>query len=396
MPDPSPLARRNIMFVRVSWHLGAATGVDRAVTTLAFALAHAGHRVVIATAAEQPDGVGPPGVLVEQLDLPITLPCTPQILRNALVTSNQKILNSLYDLVVRHQSDTVVCVGALSGLGRLPTDLPDGVQRALMVPTLQQEPELDMPSALAHADTIITSCDAVLQQATAAAWPTRRWCVVPIPPLHGPARGPSAAPVARRAEGPVRVLAPAGPDVGVLGVIAAAKAWHRTVEIALDHPGLGDVRGTGVLRQQCQALADQAPNITLQPTPGWAEVSNWLAGAAAVIIPCLRPTSSLTALEALSRGTPVIAYNTAVLAELLQPLQHGPRRLLADVMHGPNALLFLTDRLLADPASYRTTCHAAHHHTQDFQPARIADLFCSAVPMNNTSRTNRPAPPRMD
>ncbi|MDX3224499.1 glycosyltransferase [Streptomyces sp. ME19-01-6] len=395
MPDLYPLARRNIMLVRVSWHLGAATGVDRAVTTLAFALAHAGHRVVIATAAEQPDGVGPPGVLVEQLDLPITLPCTPQILRNALVTSSHKILNSLCDLVVRHQSDTVVCVGALWGLGRLHTDLPDGVQRALMVSTLQQEQELDMPSALAYADTIITSCDAIRQQATTVAWPTRRWRVVPTPPLHGPGCGPSAAPVARQAEGPVRVLAPAGPDVGVIELIAAARAWHRTVEIALDHPG-GDVRGTGVLRQQCQMLAAKAPNITLQPTPGWGEVSGWLADASAVIIPCRRPPSSLTALEALSQGTPVIAYNTGILAELLQPLQHGPRRLLADVMHGPNALLFLTDRLLADQASYRTTCQAAFRHAQDFQPARIADLFCSAVPVNNTSSMNRPAPSRMD
>lgn len=379
MPDLHPLACRNIMLVRVSWDLGAATGVDRAVTTLAFALAHAGHRVVIATAAEQPDGVGPPGVLVEQLDLPITLPCTPETLRSALVTSNQKILNSLCDLVVRHQSDTVVCVGALWGLGRLHADLPDGVQRVLMVPTLQQEPELDLPSALAYADTIITSCDAVLQQATTAAWPTRRWRVVPAPSLHGPGCGPFAVSVTRRSEGSVRVLAPAGPDVGVLELIAAARAWHRTVEVALDLPGPGDVRGKRVLRQQCQILADQSPNITLQPTPGWADVSGWLAGASAVIIPCRRPISSLTALEALSHGTPVIAYNTGTLAALLQPLQDGPRRLLADIMHGPNALLFLTDKLLADPAAYRTTCQAAYRHAQDFQPARIADLFCSAL-----------------
>ncbi|AGP58295.1 hypothetical protein M271_34415 [Streptomyces rapamycinicus NRRL 5491] len=88
----------------------------------------------------------------------------------------------------------------------------------------------------------------------------------------------------------------------------------------------------------------------------------------------------MTALEALSQGTPVIAYNTGILSDLLLPLQHGPRRLLADVMHGPNALLFLTDGLLADPASYRAACQAAYWRVQDLRPVRVAQLFCSALP----------------
>ncbi|GAA2348878.1 glycosyltransferase [Streptomyces violaceusniger] len=367
--------RRSILLVRASWRIDAATGTDRSISSLATALAAAGHQVAIATATEQHDGTGLPGVPVEQFDLPLALPCTSQALREALITTDAKVQRSLSDLIVRRRVDTVVSVGALWGLGRVPIDLHYGVQRVLVVPALPQEQ--DMPPALAYADTVITSCDAVLRQAATAAWPTRRWRVVPNAPLHNPG---IPTPVARKAEAPVRVLAPVGQDVGVLELIAAARAWHRHVEVALAPPGPDDPRGGRTLQQQCQILADRAPNITLEPVPGWAEVANWLADAAAVIIPCRRPTSSMTALEALSQGTPVIAYNTGILSDLLLPFQHGPRRLLADVMHGPNALLFLTDGLLADPAAYHSACQAAYRRAQDLRPARIAQLFCSALP----------------
>ncbi|NIY65516.1 glycosyltransferase [Streptomyces malaysiensis] len=367
--------RRSILLIRAPWRIDAVTGTDRAVSSLAAALAAARHQVVIATAAEQSDGNGLPGVIVEQLDLPLTLPCPSRALREALITNEAKIQHSLSMLIARRRIDTVVFVGALWGLGRLRAALPQGVQRVLVVPALPHEQ--DMPPALAYADTVITSCDAVLWQATAAAWPTHRWRVVPNAPLHNPG---IPAPVVRKAEAPVRVLAPVGQDVGVLELIAAARAWHRHVEVALAPPGPDDLRGGRALRQQCQILADRAPNITLAPVPGWAEVPGWLADAAAVIIPCRRPTSSMTALEALSQGTPVIAYNTGILSDLLLPLQHGPRRLLADVMHGPNALLFLTDGLLADPAAYRAACQAAYWRVQDLRPARVAQLFYSALP----------------
>ncbi|MGW5445309.1 glycosyltransferase [Streptomyces asiaticus] len=367
--------RRSILLVRAPWRIDAVTGADRAVSSLAATLAAAGHQVGIATAAEQCDGNGLPGVIVDQLNLPLTLPCPSRALREALITNEAKIQHSLSMLIARRRIDTVVFVDALWGLGRLRAALPQGVQRVLVVPALPHEQ--DMPPALAYADTVITSCDAVLRQATTAAWPTHRWRVVPNAPLHNPG---IPAPVARKDEAPVRVLAPAGQDVGVLELIAAARAWHRHVEVALAPPGPDDPRGGPALQQQCQILADRAPNITLEPVPGWAEVADWLADAAAVIIPCRRPTSSMTALEALSQGTPVIAYNTGILSDLLLPLQHGPRRLLADVMHGPNALLFLTDGLLADPAAYRAACQAAYRRAQDLRPARVAQLFCSALP----------------
>ncbi|AUA16511.1 hypothetical protein GTZ89_17030 [Streptomyces sp. SID8382] len=366
--------RRSILLVCVSWRVDAVTGADRAVSSLAAALAAAGHQAVIATAAEQCDGNGLPGVIVEQLDLPLALPCTSHALREALIANEAKIQRSLSMLIARRRIDTVTFVSALWGLGRLRIALPHGVQRVLVVPALPQEQ--DMPPALAYADTIITPCDTVLRQATTAVWPTRRWLVVPNAPLHEPG---VPAPVARKAEAPVRVLAPAGQDVGVLELIAAARAWHRHVEVALAPPGPDDICRGRALRQRCQMLANRAPNITLERVPGWAEIPGWLAEAAAVIIPCRRPTSNMTALEALSQGTPAIAYNTGVLSDLLQPLHGGPRRLLADVMHGPNALLFLADRLLADPATYRAACQAAQSRAQDFRPAHIAQLFCAAV-----------------
>ncbi|MEU0924587.1 glycosyltransferase [Streptomyces malaysiensis] len=366
--------RRSILLVRTSWCIDAVTGTDRSISSFATALAAAGHQVAIATATEQHDGTGLPGVPVEQFDLPLALPCTSQVLREALITTEAKVQRSLSALIVRRRVDTVVSVGALWGLGRVPIDLPYGAQRVLVVPALPQEQ--DIPPALAYADTIITPYDTVLRQATTSVWPTRSWCLVPNAPLHEPG---VPVPVARKAEAPVRVLAPAGQDVGVLELIAAARAWHRHVEIALGPPGPDDISRGRALRQQCQMLADRAPNITLEPVPGWAEIPGWLAEAAAVITPCRRPTSNMTALEALSQGTPVIAYNSGILSDLLQPLHDGPRRLLADVMHGPNALLFLADKLLADPATYRAACQAAQSRAQDFRPARIAQLFCAAL-----------------
>lgn len=370
---------RSVLLVRVSWCIDAVTSTERTVTTLAASLATASHRVVIATATEQCDGTGLPGVIVEQLDLPVTLPCTSQELREALIVGEAKIRHTLSALITRHRVDIVVFVGVLWGLGRLRADMPPGVQRVLLVATLAQEQ--DMPPALAYADTVIASSEAVLQQAADAAWPTRQWRVVPDAFLHDPGRDVSTDRALRapQPDGPVRVLVPPGRDVGVLELVAAARAWHRTVEVALSPPGVLDVRGSQTLRQQCHQIADRAPNISLCAPPRWETVSGWLARAALVIIACRRPASGLTAIEAMSQGTPVIAYNTRVLAELLGPVRQGSRPLLADVMHGPNALLFLADTLLADRDVYRATCRAAHSRARDFHPARIADLFCSAL-----------------
>ncbi|WP_432012696.1 glycosyltransferase [Streptomyces cucumeris] len=376
MIDQHPTLRRSILFVRASWRLDAVTGTDRALTTLAAALATAGHRVVIATATDQCEGTGLPGVIVEQLDLPITPPCTPQELRESLIIGEAKIQRALDTLVRHHQCDTVAFVDALWGLGRVRADLPDGVQRVLLISRLPHEQ--DMPPALAYADSIIASSHFVLRHAANAAWPTRRWRVVPEAFLQSHDRHNSTAqhPSTRHPDGPVRVLVPADQNVGALELIAAARAWHRTVEVALAPAG---PYGPQTLHQKCHQIARLAPNITLVPPPGWAEVSDWLAQATAVIMPCRWPTSALTAIEALNRGTPVIAYRTSVLADLLHPIQNGPRPLLAEVMHGPSALLFLTDGLLADPGVYQATCQAASNRAQDFHPHRAVELFCSIL-----------------
>ncbi|MEI5098466.1 glycosyltransferase [Streptomyces sp. PmtG] len=218
---------RSIVFVLASWQMDAPAGIERATAALAHGLAAAGHRVAIATAVPHAAGSGLDGVAIEHLDVSIAFPCSDEKLRKAVLQHQDKIQARLWEIVARHQADTVVFTDALWGLGRLAADLPDGVRRVLAAHVLPNAE--DAPAALSRADTVITPSPVVKAEAQAACLPTRGWRVVPDALLHSPSAPADDDHIERRRSGPVRVLARLGHEKGLVPPLLAAPAvrWPR-------------------------------------------------------------------------------------------------------------------------------------------------------------------------
>ncbi|MFB6557490.1 glycosyltransferase family 4 protein [Streptomyces sp. NPDC056400] len=378
MSTPAP---RGFVLVLASWRPDAPAGIERATAALAAGLAEAGHRAVIATAAPQPAAPALAGVAVEDLDLGVVFPCDDDTLRAAVTARQDKTIGRLCEIAERHKADTIVFTDALWGLGRIAPALPVRYRCVLAAHVLPHH--IDMRPALQRADAVIVPSAYVRDEAAAAGWPSASWKVVPNALLQNP--DPQPAAVRReRAGNPVRVLARLGPEKGVLPLLEAA-ADHAPVqglEVVLAAAGFEETPGAQrSLLERCRRAADAAPRVNLRTTGlPWQEVPGWLAGASVVIVPSLKETFGLVALEAMSVGTPVVAHQVGNLPALLD---HGPDPtlppLLADPRHGPEALLRLVQGVLADPVTYGRTSEAMYHLSQDYRPVRVAQLLVKAV-----------------
>ncbi|MFD9476232.1 glycosyltransferase family 4 protein [Streptomyces nojiriensis] len=122
---------------------------------------------------------------------------------------------------------------------------------------------------------------------------------------------------ALREDGPIRVLARLGTEKGVLPLLTAAACLpsSRPLHVQLATAAFESADGSqGKLLSRCRTISDKADHITLSTgTLPWDEVPPSLSEAALVIVPSLRETFGLVALEAMSVGTPVIAYRTGNL-----------------------------------------------------------------------------------
>ncbi|MEV6986992.1 glycosyltransferase family 4 protein [Sphaerisporangium sp. NPDC051017] len=377
MTDASSAAR-GIVFVLASWQMDAPAGIERATAALAVGLATAGHRAVIATAAAQRPGPGLDGVAVEPLDLPVAFPCDDRALREAIEQAEDKLQAQLREIIARHRADTVVFTDALWGLGRLAGGLPDGVRRVLAAHVLP-DPQ-DAPAALARIDAVIIPSPVVRAEARAAGWSADTWRVVPNALLYPPSALPDEDLIQRRRFAPVRVLARLGQEKGLVPLLTAAADWTRRLEVSVAHAGFETATGSqSELLDQCRVLASAAPNITLiEQQLTWREVPGWLGAASAVIVPSLRETFGLVALEAMSAAVPFAGYPVGNLPALREGSADSGR-LTGDPRRGPDTLLHAVDGVLADPVAYGRTSKAMYHLAQDYRPDRIAQLFLKAV-----------------
>ncbi|OIJ91728.1 hypothetical protein BIV24_15800 [Streptomyces colonosanans] len=359
--------------------MDAPAGIERATAALAAGLAAAGHRVTIATAAPQRPGPRLDGVAVEPLDLPVAFPCDDQVLRDAIEEAEDKLQAQLREIVARHRADTVVFTDTLWGLGRLAGGMPDGVRRVLAVHVLPN-PQ-DAPAALAGTDTVIIPSPVVRAEAQAAGWSPDGWRVVPNALLHPPSAPPDEEQIQQRQFAPIRVLARLGREKGLVPLLTAASAWTRRLEVTVAHAGFEAAAGSqSDLLDQCRALASAAPNITLlEQQLTWREVPSWLGAASAVIVPSLRETFGLVALEAMSAAVPVVSYPVGNLPALREGYPDTVRLLTGDPRRGPGTLLHAVDGILANPVAYGRASQAMYHLAQDYRPDRIADLFLKAV-----------------
>ncbi|WP_327673403.1 glycosyltransferase family 4 protein [Kitasatospora sp. NBC_00458] len=369
---------RGVLLVLVSWTPDAPAGIERATAALAVGLARNGHRPVIATAAPQPGHPGLPGVAIARLRLDgVQFPCDDAVLRRAVVHQDTALTRQIRDLITEHRIDTVLFTDALWGLGRLCGDIPGHVRRALAAHVKPHT--LDARPALARATRVLVPSAVVRDELVD--WGPRNIRVVPNALLADAsvALPPPSRREQLRRSGPVRVLARLGPEKGVLDLLEAAADWDRPVEVALAEAGFETGEGSqSELLDRCREAAARTPGVHLRGALAWDEVLPWLAGAAVVIVPSRKETFGLVALEAMSVGTPVIAYRVGNLPALIGPTGHGDH-LLVDHGEGPTALHKAAQTLLEDDILYAATTQTVYRRAAAFEPRRIADFFLEAV-----------------
>lgn len=103
-------------------------------------------------------------------------------------------------------------------------------------------------------------------------------------------------------------------EKGILPMLHAWKATNHNIKIF----------GTGPLQKEVELITSNSPNMQYLGFQDKQILSNHIASASAVIVPSICYESMpLAVLEAYALGTPVIASNIGILAEMVVPLYTG-------------------------------------------------------------------------
>jgi iron(II)-dependent oxidoreductase len=365
-----------VAFVLASYAANAPAGMERATAALAHGLRRLGHRALVLTAASPTAQ----DCNVLRLDsVGVSFPCDDPELRAAITRHGQDLIigNDLRGIYREHAVNVAVYVDALWGLGRVaPTN---GVRSVLAMHVVGHDE--DLQPALERADRVIAPSRTVLHQAANRGYDITSWHVVPNGLLHDRTPPPSEEQrEALRAYGPIRVLARLGTEKNIQALLTAGRLVERPIDVTLSAASFESAEGTQA--DEWQRCSHSAGHLKLGTIRGdgldWAQVQPWLAEAAVVIVPSLRETFGLVALEAMSVGTPVVAYAVDNLPALIGTGK-GAGGLLVARSGGEHELWHVAQELLADPARYSELSRAAHLRSRDYLPARVAEKFVKAV-----------------
>jgi len=373
----------NVAFVLVSYQRDAPAGMERAVAALLAGLRTLGHQALVisaasAAAASSGSGGGPDEDVIPLRSLTVSFPSDDEQLRSAILGA-WGLEDELRRLLGHHKIDVVCYVDALWGLGRSLTPDPDrGARRCrtvLMVHVVGYE--VDLRAALARQpDAVLVPSATVLAQAARQGYETAGWQTVPNALLDGSPLAPTReARDALRRGGPVRLAARLGAEKGALDVLAAAPDLGRLVEVALASAGFEQDQGAqGRLLDACRQATVRRPWVRLGPGLPWQEVRRFLAAAGLVLVPSRAETFGLVALEAMSVGTPVVAFAVDNLPALL-----GPAGRLVPPASGPAGLWRAGRALLADPVGYAAASTAGPARAAAYHPVVVARRWIKAV-----------------
>jgi glycosyltransferase involved in cell wall biosynthesis len=372
VPSATPLT---VAFVLVSYTVNAPAGMERATAALAHGLRQLGHRSLILTAAPC---AAPDDDVLTVGSVGVTFPCEDDELRDAISTHGQDglLAAELRDLYRGHRVDVAVYADALWGLGRAAPAC--GVRSVLAMHVLGHDQ--DLQPALERADLVIAPAQTVLGQAHDRGHDTSRWQIVPNALLHDHEPPPDSRREALRRHGPIRVLARLGPEKNVRALLDAGRRVDRTIEVVLGEAGFE--AATGAQAAEWDRCRYSAAHLTLATIHGdgldWHQVPSWLAQAAVVIVPSLRETFGLVALEAMSVGTPVVAFDVDNLPALLGTGDEAGGVIIPRSW-GEHGLWRATERVLEDPIRYGELSRAAYYRSRDYLPTTVAETFLKAV-----------------
>ncbi|MEV6905948.1 glycosyltransferase family 4 protein [Amycolatopsis sp. NPDC051071] len=372
MPNPLPLT---VAFVLASYTPNAPAGIERATAALAHGLRLLGHRALILTAApiDTPDDT-----VLRICSVGVTFPCDDDELRAAISTHGQDALLAaeLCEVYREHRVDVAVYTDGLWGLGRAAP-----ISRARTVLAMHViGHDQNLEPALQRSDLVIAPSQTVLVQARDRGYDTDRWQVVPNALLHHAAPPSDSRREALRQHGPIRILARLGPEKNVRALLDAGRLVDRTIEVIVGEAGFeAIVGGQAAELNRCRY---SAAHLTLATVHGggldWDQVPSWLAQAAVVIVPSLRETFGLVALEAMSVGTPVVAFDVGNLPALVGTGDDAGG-VIVPRSWGEHSLWRAAEQLLADPLRYAHLSRAAYYRSRDYLPTTVAETFVKAV-----------------
>lgn len=357
-------------------------GIERSIAALADGLEQLGHEVTIIAAGPAPHPDDLRVLRLRSLRLPPLL--HPDAFDIALAQASG--LAAELDAIGHQRRFDIVCwMDSLWGLGFLGR--PHAPRTGLMVHVLAGcEPQIGT-ALRQRPDVVLAPSETVIEQAVARGFPARRWRVVPNA-LHL-AGSPFTAPpldireILRRG-GPVRVLARFAPDKGVVPLLHQVPAWwRRPIEAALAEAGFEYYPGMHAeLWRSYRATADISPAVQIVPPRRWGQVRPFLSEAAVVIVPSLAESFGLVALEALSVGTPVVAYAIGNLPALV-----GGAGILVPTAQGPLGLWLAADWLLADTDAYHAAAAEGPPRATPFTSTTVAQTWLASF--NDNASTHR-------
>lgn len=374
---------RRIGLVFAPYQTDEPAGIERSIAALADGLEALGHDVTIIAAgpARCPDDSRV--LRLRSLRLPPLL--DPDAFDVALTEASG--LAAELDAIGHQRRFDIVCwMDSRWGLGFLGR--PDAPRTGLMVHVLTGcEPQIGL-ALRQRPDVVLAPSETVIEQAVDCGLSVERWRIVPNALLltgASVAAPPQGIREILRREGPVRVLARLAPDKGVVPLLQQVPAWwQRPIEAALAEASFEYYPGMHAdLWRSYRATAGTSPAVRIVAPLRWVQVRPFLAEAALVVVPSLAESFGLVALEALSVGTPVIAYAVGNLPALV-----GGAGVLVPAADGPLGLWLAASRLLADPDAYHAAAAEGPPRAAPFTPAAVARRWLASFDDNTSAHAN--------
>jgi len=359
-----------IAFVMLSFAVDAPAGIERSIAALAAGLHRLGHRSTIITATpSKPFG---PVALVSLASMRLDRSLTEDALLATLASSGglaevHEILESL--------RPGVICWGdATWGLG-FAAARHGAARNVLMVHVMRDDPLVRRALAFGP-DRVLVPSAFVLKQAVSSGFDTYRWSVVPNGLLPGPddASRPYGSP---KASGPIRLVARLEPQKGVEEfLVASPRVVGRPIEVVLAAAGFEYFAGMQEsVERRIRLVSRDVSTVRICPPLAWHEVRPFLSDASVCVIPSVEPeTFGLVALEAMSVGTPVCAFDLGHLPELL-----GEAGRLVPLNAGSGGLWTAIDELLSDEKELAHRARAGLSGSRPYTAENAARSFLQAV-----------------
>jgi iron(II)-dependent oxidoreductase len=365
-----------IAFCLLTYRPDHPSGIERSIAALVEGVRRLGHAPLILAAGPAAPGDSAEPALARLASVQLPRPAVNADVLAALADPGP-VAAEVRSILAAHNAAAVCWADTLWGLGYL-NPAPPGTRSALMVHKIRPAAEQRWQRALASADVVCPASDFLLADGTRNGLDVTPWVTVPNALLTDPSPVPGPQREQLRASGPVRIASRVEPAKGLAEFLAAMPAgWKRPVELVLAEADFEFWPGMQreVIDACCTQAAKRPDIISLLPALGWRQVPRFLAGAAATVICSTEPeTFCHTAAEALSVGTPLVAFNFGNV-----PAMAGPAGRALPLASGPGALWAVLQELLDDRTAYHEASSAAPGRVAGFTPEAAASRLLSAL-----------------